>query len=59
MRRRVPDVTKLRRLTGFVPATPLATTIDQIIAAIRAESVAAEGVAGSAAESGPEPSTGR
>lgn len=37
MRRRVPDVSKLRRLTGFVPATPLATTIGQIIAAIRAE----------------------
>ena len=38
MHRRVPDVSKLLRLTGFVPATPLATTIDQIITAIRAES---------------------
>ena len=37
MRRRVPDVSKLLGLTGFVPATPLATTIDQIISAIRAE----------------------
>jgi UDP-glucose 4-epimerase len=31
MRRRVPDVTKLRRLTGFVPSTPIAETIRQIL----------------------------
>ena len=32
MRRRVPDVSFLSRLTGFAPDTPLAVTIGQIIA---------------------------
>jgi UDP-glucose 4-epimerase len=31
MRRRVPDVSKLRRLTGFVPGTPIDETIRQIV----------------------------
>jgi UDP-glucose 4-epimerase len=33
MRRRVPDVTKLQRLTGFTPATSIRETIAQILAA--------------------------
>jgi UDP-glucose 4-epimerase len=32
MRRRVPDVGKLKRLAGFVPSIPLDETIRQIIA---------------------------
>jgi UDP-glucose 4-epimerase len=36
MRRRVPDVTRLHRLAGFVPAIPLDETIRQIIAAQQA-----------------------
>jgi UDP-glucose 4-epimerase len=32
MRRRVPDVTKIKRTIGWQPTTPLETTIDQIIA---------------------------
>jgi UDP-glucose 4-epimerase len=31
MRRRVPNVDKLRELTGFAPATPLEVTVQQII----------------------------
>lgn len=37
MRRRVPDVSLLRELTGFAPATPLDTTIRQIVASVRVE----------------------
>ena len=33
MRRRVPDVSKLRRLTGYVPQTTIRETIAQILAA--------------------------
>jgi UDP-glucose 4-epimerase len=33
MRRRVPDVTKLLQLTGYVPRTTIRETIDQMIAA--------------------------
>jgi UDP-glucose 4-epimerase len=58
MRRRVPDVAKLLRLTGFAPATPLATTIDQIIQAIRAETAAAVRT-GAVELGGPGPATGR
>ena len=32
MRRRVPDVSKIKRVTGWEPTTPLDVTIDQIIA---------------------------
>lgn len=35
MRRRVPDVTMLRNLIGYVPSTPLDETVDQIIGAMR------------------------
>jgi UDP-glucose 4-epimerase len=35
MRRRVPDVTLLRELTGYVPATTLDETVAQILAAMR------------------------
>ena len=48
MRRRVPDVSRLKQLTGYVPATPIEETIDQIIEASRGrarEPVAAAGVA--------------
>jgi len=38
MRRRVPDVTRLHELTGYVPDTSLAETIRQIIEATRANS---------------------
>jgi UDP-glucose 4-epimerase len=37
MRRRVPDVAVLRELTGYVPETPLETTIAQLIASLEAE----------------------
>ena len=37
MHRRVPDVGLLRELTGYVPETPLETTIEEIVAAVRAE----------------------
>jgi UDP-glucose 4-epimerase len=35
MRRRVPDVGRLKELVGFVPATPLETTIEEIAADLR------------------------
>lgn len=35
MRRRVPDVSLLRQLTGYVPDTPLDETIRQVVAAMR------------------------
>jgi UDP-glucose 4-epimerase len=38
MRRRVPDVSRLRELIGFVPETPLEDTIAEIAQEIRAES---------------------
>jgi nucleoside-diphosphate-sugar epimerase len=41
MRRRAPDVELLRRLTDYVPATPLSETIQEVVAAIRAERDAA------------------
>ena len=37
MRRRVPDVSLLRELTGYAPDTPLETTILQIVASIKNE----------------------
>jgi UDP-glucose 4-epimerase len=37
MRRRAPDIELLRSLTGYVPSTPLAVTIEDIVASIRAE----------------------
>jgi hypothetical protein len=37
MRRRAPDVELLRSLTGYVPSTPLAVTIEDIVASLRAE----------------------
>jgi UDP-glucose 4-epimerase len=37
MQRRAPDVTLLRQLAGYVPETPLATTIEQIVAWMRRE----------------------
>jgi UDP-glucose 4-epimerase len=37
MRRRVPDVSRLRKLIGFVPTTPLEATIREIAAEIAAE----------------------
>ncbi len=36
MRRRVPDVSLLRELTGYVPSTPLEETIRQMVAAVEA-----------------------
>lgn len=36
MRRRVPDVSRLRALTGFVPDTPIEVTIAQIVAWVQA-----------------------
>lgn len=36
MRRRVPDVTLLQRLVGYVPATPIEATIQEIVDAERA-----------------------
>ncbi|NLX08475.1 MAG: NAD-dependent epimerase/dehydratase family protein [Chloroflexi bacterium] len=36
MHRRVPDVSKIKRVIGWEPATPLETTIDQIIAYFQA-----------------------
>ncbi len=36
MRRRVPDVRKIKAAVGWAPVTPLETTIDQIIAFFRA-----------------------
>ncbi len=38
MRRRIPNVTKLRRLIGQVPTTPIDRTILEVADAIRAES---------------------
>jgi UDP-glucose 4-epimerase len=35
MRRRVPDVARLRHLTGYVPSTPLETTVRQIVDVLR------------------------
>jgi UDP-glucose 4-epimerase len=32
MRRRVPDIRKIKNVIGWLPSTPLETTIDQIIA---------------------------
>jgi nucleoside-diphosphate-sugar epimerase len=37
MRRRAPDVELLRTLTGYVPSTPLAATIEEIVASLRSE----------------------
>ncbi|HEX5015813.1 MAG TPA: NAD-dependent epimerase/dehydratase family protein [Candidatus Limnocylindrales bacterium] len=37
MQRRAPDVALLRELTGFAPDTPLAATIDEIVAWMRGE----------------------
>jgi UDP-glucose 4-epimerase len=37
MRRRVPDISKIKRAIGWAPSTPLDTTIDQIIAHFRAQ----------------------
>lgn len=37
MRRRVPDISKIRRVIGWEPTTPLDTTIDQIVAHFRAQ----------------------
>ncbi len=42
MPRRVPDVTKLERVTGFRPRTPLAQVIDDVIADQRARLEAGE-----------------
>jgi UDP-glucose 4-epimerase len=38
MRRRVPDVSKIREAVGWQPTTPLESTVDQIIAYYRNES---------------------
>jgi nucleoside-diphosphate-sugar epimerase len=35
MRRRVPDIRKIRKALGWQPTTPLETTVDQIIAYYR------------------------
>ena len=37
MRRRVPDISKIKRVIGWEPTTPLDTTIDQIVAYFRAQ----------------------
>ncbi len=37
MRRRVPDISKIRRVIGWHPTTPLDVTIDQIVAHFRAQ----------------------
>jgi UDP-glucose 4-epimerase len=42
MRRRVPNVDRLRRLTGFVPETSLEDTIRQIIESMRGNDSQAE-----------------
>jgi len=41
MQRRVPDVRKLERVTGFRPRTPLATIIDDVLKDLRARGVPA------------------
>jgi UDP-glucose 4-epimerase len=46
MRRRVPDTTKLRKLLGFGPDTPLDDIITDIIASFRAEDAGADTEAG-------------
>ncbi|MGQ9848853.1 MAG: GDP-mannose 4,6-dehydratase [Aggregatilineaceae bacterium] len=37
MRRRVPDISKIKRVIGWEPTTPLDATIDQIVAYFRAQ----------------------
>jgi UDP-glucose 4-epimerase len=37
MRRRVPDISKIKRVIGWEPTTPLDVTIDQIVAHFRAQ----------------------
>jgi UDP-glucose 4-epimerase len=41
MRRRAPDVALLQQLIGWVPDTPLAATIDDVIASMRADALTA------------------
>jgi UDP-glucose 4-epimerase len=41
MRRRAPDVALLRQLIDWVPDTPLAATIDDVVASMRADAVTA------------------
>jgi UDP-glucose 4-epimerase len=45
MRRRVPDVQRLRDLIGYVPDTPLPMTIMQMVEAVRAEDPAGSALA--------------
>ena len=45
MARRVPDVTRLRQLTGFRPATPLDATIRDVLDHVAARTAAAGGAA--------------